>query len=118
MPKGKANIKFTGGCLAGEHFEDIDTRTLLDEISEPTGVWIRDDDDKVQIMKGGDLDKNWMSYQIHIYTKASKDKSGYYEYKYDRDGVIERCSAITKKGVQCSKTCYKDLNVCETHKTK
>lgn len=116
MPKGKSNIKFSGGSFDGEVYENVDSRYVVDEIIQKTGGWFRQNGDQVQIMKGGELDEFWLSYKIDVYKKGSKNKSGYFEYEFVRSVMVERCSAKTKYGNQCKKSCYKDLDVCETHK--
>lgn len=116
MPKGKAKIKFIGGFLYGTFEDNIESRGVISEMSINTGVWYREDEDNVQIIKGGNLDDQWIGIETHLYKKGSKDKDGYFEYNFFQSEVAKRCSSITKTGKQCMKTCYKDLSVCEIHK--
>lgn len=118
MPVGKAKIRYVGGFLDGRVFDAVDPRGLIETLIEPTGSWYKRVGDDVGVMKGGRFwkDKDWLSYNAHIYTKGSKDNDGYFEYQFSGDVIINRCSADTKKGLRCLKVCYKELSVCETHK--
>ncbi|MGI9274180.1 MAG: hypothetical protein ACR2PT_04875 [Endozoicomonas sp.] len=116
MAKGRTKVRFKGGCLDGEFSDSVSARDVVKEVHQPTGGWFRKEGDQVQVMQGGRRDRNWLSYQIHIYKKAGKDKNGYFEYRYDRSEMVERCGATTKAGTQCMKSCYRDLTLCETHK--
>ena len=116
MSKGKTKIKFMGGRLDGIIEEDVDTRTVTNQISVETKMWYRKNGEYVEVMKGGRLDNNWMSYAVENYVKGSKDNNGYIEYTYLEDAMVDRCTGITKTGKQCLNAQYKNFSVCRTHK--
>lgn len=117
MPRGKIKVRFFGGTLDGQLFENIDSRFARDEMHQETGVWTRDaDDGQIRIMNGGNRDRNWNTYTIDIYQKGTQDSSGAHQYTFERSETIERCTATTVAGHRCMKACYKALSLCETHK--
>jgi len=118
VAKGKANIKFKDGCIDGEFIKNFNTRFMRSEIIQATGLWFREDGAGIQILKDGNLDKKWHSYEVHIYKKAKKDQEDYFVYEFDRSEIIDRCTALTESGKRCMKSCYKNLSVCETHKPR
>jgi len=120
MPRGKANVQFTGGFLDGQTSEQVESRALFEELYQATGSWYRQPEpgDKVEIIEGGNLDENWIGYLVHKYKKCGKNDSGYIMYTFVKELLVERCTAITKSGKQCSKTKFKNLEYCETHKNK
>lgn len=118
MPRGKVKIKFVGGFLDGNFYDNVDSRVALNELHEASGSWYRKSDsgEKVEVIMGGQLDRNWIGFLVHIYKKMGKGDDGYLQYKFVREKLVERCTAFTKTARQCMKSRFKDLQVCESHK--
>jgi hypothetical protein len=115
MSQGKAKVKFIGGVLDGEIFEQFDTRSLIDSISQFNGTWCEELSGKISIFKGEKLGKNWINFSVDKYDKHPKSEDGYFIYIRTGTTVVHRCKALTKKGLRCQHFSKEGFELCPTH---
>ena len=111
-------MKFIGGVLDDRLVDNFDARNATNELRCESEMWFRmsPTGQSVELVKSGRRDANWIGYQVHVYKKIGKSPQGYFEYRLQREEVVERCAAKTKNGKRCKKERYKNEAYCETHK--
>ncbi len=117
MAVGKAKVKFVGGCLDGQVYDSFDTRGMKKNISHFNGYWYRvNKDDQLQLLKSDHIDDSWVNYSVDVYEKEPKGNDGYFTYRFKEKGMIDRCTALTKKGTLCRHYAVKDTDYCPAHR--
>ena len=120
MPRGFTTVYFIGGSEDNTSIEDVQINRLPKNIRfRSENFFATTETDDIAMMKG-DLSKDWLSYSVDIYTRSPSDK--YKQgtiYSFNETRMVERCSAITQQGHQCSKAAKHEKSYCsEIHKPK
>jgi hypothetical protein len=116
MAVGKTKVKFIGGCLDGQIYDSFDTRGLTQKIIQFDGYWFGvSRDDKYQLLKSDRIGNNWLNYSVDVYEKEPKGNDGYFIYRFKEKDMINRCTALTKKGTLCNHVSVSNTEFCSIH---
>lgn len=120
MPRGFTTIHFIGGTKDKTSIEDVQINRLPKNIRFRSEVFFAQTNANGMAVMKGSLTNDWHSYSVDIYTRIPSDK--YQQgtiYSFNETRMVERCSAITQKGHQCTKAAKHEKTYCsEAHKPK
>jgi hypothetical protein len=118
MPRGKTVVIFKGGKLDGQQFDEANTRVLRPKITAPSESFMAITPTNEIGIYTGKLNSNWFCFNTDVYEKQIRnDDTEPFVYLFKDKRIVNRCTAITKKGTRCSHPAVDGQSYCsETHK--
>lgn len=113
MSRGYTTIYLIGGSQDNECIEDVPLKRLPKSLSFQTQTYFAKDPSGDMVLMKGELNSLWHSYSVDVYEKAEMNSNGSgVTFEFSETKMIERCSAITKKGTQCKKPAIDGESYC------
>ncbi|MCP4274462.1 MAG: hypothetical protein GY781_21260 [Gammaproteobacteria bacterium] len=115
MPRGYTDVYLSGGNRDGEIHENIPLKLIHKSIGFSSDSFFAERPDGDIAICKGKLNERWFSYCHDIYVKKDNDK---YKagtiYEFSETIIVERCSAVTKKGKRCMRAALSGKNYCDS----
>jgi hypothetical protein len=117
MTRGHTNIALVGGSRDGQVIKNVSCRNLPESFHLENNVWfLQNKNGDIAITKDGKRGHNWHAYSADVYTKLPNEKyiTGTV-FEFEKEVIIKRCIAMTKKQARCKNIAGSDIDLCSTH---